>query len=145
VNANVGVRRMTMKRAIPILLMGVVLTGCVNPDARFCKSDVVGKWQHHDGGLLSADETFRFQGDGTFSYGSTDTIVGQEMAGKWTLENDRIRLFIAELKVRGKPQAVPTEWSKGILTGPLNHRGERLVLQLEEGRDFERTGYGVDK
>jgi hypothetical protein len=109
------------------------------------RSDVVGMWQHHDDGLLSSDQMLRFEEDGTFSYHSTDTIVGLQMTGKWKLEDDRLRLFIGEVKVRGKSESVPAEWSKGVLTQPLKRCGRRFVLQLEKDRDFERTASGADK
>jgi hypothetical protein len=134
-----------MKRYLTPFLLLPWLAGCLSVNRPVTQADVTGTWQYEDTGILGSVQTLRFQEDGGFSYQSTDTIVGLEMKGEWKLEDDRICLFPAEVKVRGKPEPVSQDWSKGFLTQPLARRGRKFFLQLEEDREFERIDKSVNR
>ena len=126
-----------MKKAA-LLAVCSCLIGCTSLHNPITQDDVVGTWQCHTGGFLSSVQTIQFQKDGSFAFHDTDTIVGMEMSGKWTMENDRIRLLPVTVTVRGKPDTVPSRCSEGILSQPIINQGGQLVIQLEEDNRFKR-------
>ena len=132
-----------MKKYMAALLAFSCLTGCISLSKPMTRTDLVGTWQCESSGLLSSTQTLQLQEDGLFSYHSTDTIVGLEMKGKWRLEENRIRFLPEEINVRGKPDAVLAELSKGFLSQPVARRGGKLVLQIDEGDKFERLKTSV--
>jgi hypothetical protein len=138
----VGLRKEMSMPLAAVLLIALGLTGCVSLNRPVTHESIVGTWQCKSGGLLSSVHTLQFHKDGSFSYHSTDMIVGLEMVGAWQVEGSSVHIFPRQMTIRGKQEPVPAEWSKGFISQRLSRRGRNWFLQIDGGDEFERISEG---